>query len=60
MGVFELTLTGGEIFCGPDIMEIIAKARSMFFKVILFTKVSLLDEDKIRMLLNTTFWKYLA
>jgi len=49
-GVFELTLTGGEIFIRPDIIEIVEKAREMFFKVNLFTNVSLLNEKKIKKL----------
>lgn len=50
IGVFELTLTGGEIFTRPDIMEIVKKAREMYFKLILFTNVSLLNEEKIHQL----------
>jgi radical SAM protein with 4Fe4S-binding SPASM domain len=49
-GVFEVTLTGGEIFLRPDIMEIIEKAREMYFKVTLFTNISLLNEEKIKKL----------
>lgn len=50
MGVFELTLTGGEIFTRSDIMNIIETARKMGFKVILFTNVSLLTEEIIHQL----------
>lgn len=49
-GVFDLILTGGEIFCRKDIMTIIAKAREMFFEVFLYTNISLLDEDTIKSL----------
>lgn len=47
LGVFEITLTGGEIFCRDDIMEIIKKAREMCFNVYLYSNISLLDEKKI-------------
>lgn len=50
MGVFEVTFTGGEIFCRDDIMDIIKYARSLFFNVILFTNVSLLNENIIQKL----------
>ncbi len=48
MGIFEIIITGGEIFCRKDIMEILRKARSMYFKVRLRTNVSLLNEEKIK------------
>lgn len=44
MGVFELMLTGGEIFLHPDIKEIIAFARSVGLRVTLFTNLYALDE----------------
>jgi len=47
IGVFELTLTGGEIFTRPDILRIIKMARDMHFKLILFSNISLLDENII-------------
>ncbi|MBS5824331.1 MAG: radical SAM protein [Clostridium argentinense] len=47
LGTFEIVLTGGEIFCRNDIVNIIEKARQMFFKVTLLTNVSLMDEDII-------------
>ncbi|MBU5591838.1 radical SAM protein [Clostridium sp. MSJ-4] len=47
LGTFEIVLTGGEIFCRNDIVDIIEKARQMFFKVTLLTNVSLMDEDII-------------
>lgn len=50
LGVFELTLTGGELFCRKDALDIIKKARELHFKVILFTNVSLLNEEKIKIL----------
>jgi len=51
-GLFEITLTGGEIFARNDILEIIKLARNHFFKVILFSNISLLDEEKIVELSN--------
>lgn len=51
-GAFELTFTGGEIFLRNDIFDIIAYARRIGFKVILFTNVSLLNEEKIKKLKN--------
>lgn len=50
LGVFELTLTGGEIFTRNDIFEIIEEARNLGFNVTLFSNVSLLDEKKIKKL----------
>lgn len=49
-GVYEVTLTGGEIFCRPDIFQIIEEARKLWLKVILFTNVSLLNEEKVLLL----------
>lgn len=48
MGVFRITFTGGELFTRKDAMEIIRKARSMYFDVYLLTNASLLDEIIIR------------
>ena len=50
LGCFEITFTGGEMFLREDIMDILKKAREMFFNVILFTNVSLLNEEKIKKL----------
>ena len=47
---FELTLTGGEIFLRTDIMDILTTARDMGFTLKLFTNLSLLTEDKIKIL----------
>lgn len=47
-GCFEITFTGGEIFCRKDIIKIIKKAREMCFKVTLFTNASLLTEEVIK------------
>lgn len=45
MGTFELVLTGGEIFCRKDGLEIIKLARKMGFDVIVFSNCSLIDEE---------------
>lgn len=50
VGCFKIVFTGGEIFLRQDCMEIIEIARNMNFEVILFTNISLLDEEKIRKL----------
>ena len=50
LGVFELTLTGGEIFTRKDMIEIIKLARKYYFKVILFSNISLLSEEMISIL----------
>lgn len=52
MGTFELVFTGGEIFTRDDIFEIIEYARKLGFDVVLFTNMTLLDEDKIDKLKN--------
>ena len=44
MGIFELTLTGGEIFLHKDIMQIIEYARKKGMRVTLFSNISLIDE----------------
>lgn len=48
MGTFEVIFTGGEIFFRKDTMDIIKKAREMFFDVVLFTNVSILSEEIIK------------
>ena len=50
LGCFEITFTGGEMLLREDIMHILKNAREMFFNVILFTNVSLLNEEKIKKL----------
>lgn len=50
LGVFELTLTGGEIFTRKDIFEIIKCARKLGFNLTLFSNISLLNEVKIKIL----------
>lgn len=52
MGVFEITLTGGEIFCRVDILDIIYELRNMFFSVKINSNISLLNEDIIIKLKN--------
>lgn len=44
-GVYEITLTGGEIFLREDILDIIQYARQLGFSLILFTNMSLITED---------------
>jgi len=50
IGVFNLTLTGGEIFLRADMIDIIEAARTMGFSLSLFSNLSLLDEISIRRL----------
>ncbi|MBE5936066.1 MAG: radical SAM protein [Lachnospiraceae bacterium] len=50
LGVYELTLTGGEIFSRNDIFEVIELACNMCFKVNLFSNISLLNSKKINRL----------
>lgn len=50
MGVYELCLTGGEIFLRDDIFEIIAYARKLGFSVTIMSNITLLDEKKIEKL----------
>jgi radical SAM protein with 4Fe4S-binding SPASM domain len=50
LGCFDLSLTGGEIFCREDIMDIIKVARDMYFNVTLLSNISLLNENKIKKL----------
>lgn len=52
MGVVQITFTGGEIFLHSNIIELIEEARRLYFQVILFTNVSLLDEQIIMRLSN--------
>ena len=48
IGVYDLSFTGGEIFCRKDIFSIIKKARQMGFNVTLFSNITLLDENSIK------------
>lgn len=50
IGVFEVMLTGGEIFLHKGIMEIISYARSKGLRVTLFSNISLLDDDIVSQL----------
>ncbi|MBU5593193.1 radical SAM protein [Clostridium sp. MSJ-4] len=50
MGCFELVFTGGEPFFRKDILDILRKARDMHFSVIIFTNISLLNEEIIKQL----------
>lgn len=49
-GVYEVQFTGGEIFTRDDVFDIIAYARKLYFKVILLTNLSLLNEKSIEKL----------
>ncbi|MFC4653242.1 radical SAM/SPASM domain-containing protein [Lactococcus nasutitermitis] len=50
MGVFELVITGGEVFCHPQVMDMITIAREMFFNVVIYSNISILNEEKIKRL----------
>lgn len=50
LGCFDLSLTGGEIFLRPDIMDIISYARQLGFNLTLLSNISLLNEVKIKKL----------
>lgn len=50
LGVFEVTLTGGEIFTRSDIIDIISEARDLGFRVFLYSNISLLNEKTIKTL----------
>ena len=52
LGVYQLTLTGGEIFTRKDIFDIIEKARSMGFKLNLFSNASLLNQTIVNKLVG--------
>lgn len=53
LGVFEVTLTGGEILTRPDIMEIVKKARRLRLSVILFSNISLMTDELVTELANS-------
>ena len=48
LGTFELLLTGGEIFLRNDILDIIAHARKLGMRVVLFTNATLVSELQLR------------
>lgn len=48
--VYEIQFTGGEIFTREDIYDILSYARKLYFKVILLTNLSLLNEKSIQRL----------
>lgn len=48
LGCFEIEFTGGEVFYRDDSIEIIKRAREMYFNVSIFSNVSLLNENKIK------------
>lgn len=51
-GVYELTLTGGEIFTRSDCMEIIKSARQRGFAVHVLSNASLLTDESVKKLCN--------
>lgn len=50
LGTFEIVLTGGEIFCRKDILDIIEMARGLGFDVIVFSNATLLNEKIVKRL----------
>lgn len=50
LGTFEIVYTGGEIFSRKDIMDIIKLTREMHFELILFTNLTLLNEEIVKAL----------
>ena len=51
LGVFELVLTGGEIFTRKDLIDIVEFGRKLGFHIILLTNCSMITEDIIQKLL---------
>lgn len=51
-GVNELVFIGGEMFTREDIMQVISLARSMFFRVVLESNISLLNKKTIKEIKN--------
>ncbi|HIY57289.1 MAG TPA: radical SAM protein [Candidatus Tetragenococcus pullicola] len=43
----EIVFTGGEVFARNDALSIIRMAREMFFDVIIFSNISLLNKEKV-------------
>ncbi|MGD2248067.1 MAG: radical SAM protein [Candidatus Methanofastidiosia archaeon] len=52
MGVYQITLTGGEPFVHPDIFRIIEHARKAPMAVDIFTNGTLITEDAVKKLLK--------
>ena len=52
LGTFEIVFTGGEVFAHPFAMKYIKIAREMFFNVIIYSNVSMLNEQRIATLSN--------
>lgn len=52
MGTFEIVFTGGEVFAHPDAMIYIKLAREMFFNVIVYSNISMLNKHSIKTLSN--------
>ena len=47
MGVYEIQFTGGEPFIRNDFLEIVKYARELYFKVVILTNISLLNDEII-------------
>lgn len=58
LGTYELTLTGGEIFIRDDALRIIQKARSLFFRVVILSNASLLNEEIVKELSNIGIYEF--
>lgn len=52
MGCLFLALTGGEIFCRPDVFDILDSARGLGFAITIFTNGTLLDRDSVEKIKN--------
>lgn len=52
MGVYEIVFTGGEVFAHRNAMEMIIMAREKYFNVIIYSNISLLNDEKIKILSN--------
>ena len=58
MGVYELVLTGGEIFCRKDVFEIIEFARKLGFLITILSNASLLNDEMVNKLINLNIYEY--
>lgn len=50
MGTYEIILTGGEIFTNKKCIEMIYLARKLFFNVVLYSNISMLNDEMIEKL----------
>lgn len=58
LGVMEIVLTGGEIFLRDDILDIIKYARSLYFRVYLYSNASLLTPQIVQQLADCYITQY--